>query len=201
MRTHHLLRKWRLQLPSCKHGVELSVRVPAPLPPVRGALRVGVPPLHSYLPAPGSGSTPSTCSRNTYRMNKWIIAANAADHLLWARLRAKHRLTSPPPTPQLGRNGGGGAGLTSTPRPCGSGADLPPCSLTRAGARVGSAGGTHLQRMLLQLIHEESVAGGVDMAAGRIQGFSALCKGRGASTPGLWQVPLAGRQVVSSPPD
>lgn len=108
VRTHHLLRKWRLKSPSCKHGVELSVRVLAPLPPVRGALRVGVPPLHSYFPAPGSESTPSTCSGNTYRMNKWIIAANAAHHLLWARLRAKHRpgITSPNPTArEEGRRG------------------------------------------------------------------------------------------------
>ena len=95
------------------------------------------------------------------------------------------------PTPQLRRTGGGGAGLRSEPRPCGSGADLPPCSLTRAGALVGS-GGIHLQRMLLQWIREESVASAVDAAAGRIEGFSALCEWRGASTPGLQQVPLAG---------
>ena len=99
-RTHHLLHKWRLKPPSCKHEVELSVRVPPPLPPVRRALRVGTPPLHSYFPAPGSESTPNTGSRNTYRMNQWIIAANATDHLLWARLRAKHHphITSPNPT-------------------------------------------------------------------------------------------------------
>ena len=69
-----------------------------------------------------------------------------------------------------------GAGLRSEPRPCGSGADLPPRSLTRAGVLVG-LGGTHLQRMLLQWIREESVTGAVDTAAGRIEGFSALCDG------------------------
>ena len=82
---------------------------------------------------------------------------------------------------------------------CDSGADLPPRSLTRAGVLVG-LGGTHLQRMLLQWICEESLAGAVDTAAGRIEGFSALCEWRGASTPGLWQVPLAGRRAVSYPP-